>query len=66
MRGDDLDTSDMFSYLSPEHRIPKDHPLRPLRRMVLDRLAEEPGLTPVDAPVDAVVGALRLAAALLP
>jgi glucosamine kinase len=39
---------------------------RPLRRMVLDRLAEEPGLTPVDAPVDAVVGALRLAAALSP
>jgi glucosamine kinase len=41
-------------------------PDRPLRRMVLDRLAEEPGLTPVDAPVDAVVGALRLAAALSP
>ena len=39
---------------------------RPLRRMVLDRLAEEPGLAPVDAPVDAVVGALRLAAALSP
>lgn len=36
---------------------------RPLRRSVLARLAEEPGLRPVDAPVDAVVGALRLATA---
>ncbi len=34
---------------------------RPLRRSVLARLAEEPGLRPVDAPVDAVMGALRLA-----
>lgn len=36
---------------------------RPLRRSVLARLAEEPGLRPVDVPVDAVVGALRLATA---
>jgi N-acetylglucosamine kinase-like BadF-type ATPase len=35
---------------------------RPLRRSVLGRLGEETGLRPVDAPVDAVVGALRLAA----
>jgi len=35
----------------------------PLRRSVLKRLGEEPGLRPVDAPVDAVVGALRMAAA---
>jgi glucosamine kinase len=33
----------------------------PLRRSVLTRLKEEPGLTPVDAPVDAVLGAIRLA-----
>jgi glucosamine kinase len=33
----------------------------PLRRSVLARLKEEPGLTPVDAPVDAVMGAIRLA-----
>jgi N-acetylglucosamine kinase-like BadF-type ATPase len=33
----------------------------PLRRSVLARLKEEPGLTPVDAPVDAVLGAIRLA-----
>jgi N-acetylglucosamine kinase-like BadF-type ATPase len=36
---------------------------RPLRRSVLTRLEEEPGLRPIDAPVDAVLGALRLAAA---
>ena len=35
---------------------------RPLRRAVLGRLREEPGLRPMDGPVDAVVGALRLAA----
>jgi glucosamine kinase len=34
---------------------------RPLRRTVLARLGEEPGLRPMDGPVDAVVGALRLA-----
>jgi glucosamine kinase len=37
---------------------------RPLRRAVLGRLREEPGLRPLDGPVDAVVGALRLAASL--
>ncbi|HEY9507544.1 MAG TPA: BadF/BadG/BcrA/BcrD ATPase family protein, partial [Gemmatimonadales bacterium] len=35
---------------------------RPLRRAVLGRLGEEPGLRPMDGSVDAVVGALRLAA----
>ena len=35
---------------------------RPLRRSVLTRLGEEPGLHPIELPVDAVVGALRLAA----
>ena len=34
---------------------------RPLRRTVLARLVENPGLRPMDGPVDAVVGALRLA-----
>jgi N-acetylglucosamine kinase-like BadF-type ATPase len=34
----------------------------PLRRSVLTRFKEEPGLLPVDGPVDAVLGALRLAA----
>jgi N-acetylglucosamine kinase-like BadF-type ATPase len=36
---------------------------RPLRRRVLALLGEDPGLRPVDTRVDAVLGALRLAAA---
>ncbi len=35
----------------------------PLRRRVLTRLTEEPGLQPIETPVDPVLGALRLAAA---
>ncbi len=34
MRGDDIHQDAMFSYLSPEARVPKGHPLRPLRQMV--------------------------------
>ena len=30
--------SSMFSYLSPEERVPAKHPLRPIRRMVDDAL----------------------------
>lgn len=34
MRGVDTQQSSMFSYLSPEERIPVNHPLRPIRVMV--------------------------------
>jgi transposase len=34
MRGDDLQQPAMFSYVSPEQRVPADHPLRPIRQMV--------------------------------
>lgn len=34
MRGDNIETNAMFSYVSPESRVPKDHPLRPIRIMV--------------------------------
>jgi len=34
MRGDDLQQQAMFSYISPEARVPKDHPLRPIQIMV--------------------------------
>jgi transposase len=34
MRGDDPQQAGMFSYLSPEERIPPDHPLRAIRVMV--------------------------------
>ncbi len=33
MRGDDLQQTGMFSYLSPEHRVPQDHPLRAIRKI---------------------------------
>jgi transposase len=33
MRGQDHQQSDMFSYLSPEQRVRKDHPLRVIRTM---------------------------------
>src|SRR6267142_5592901 len=42
MRGDDQHTGHLFSYLSPDERIPADHPLRPIRQMtdaVLARLS---------------------------
>ncbi len=38
MRGTDTQQSSMFSYLSPEERVPADHPLRPIRLMVDDAL----------------------------
>jgi len=34
MRGDHEQPAPMWSYLSPEQRIPQDHPLRPLRTLV--------------------------------
>jgi len=40
MRGDDVQQEAMFSYLSPEARVPRDHPLRPIRDMVNQALAE--------------------------
>jgi transposase len=38
MRGDDLQQQAMFSYISPEARVPKDHPLRPIQIMVNNAL----------------------------
>ena len=40
MRGHDEQQESMFSYISPEKRVPCDHPLRPLRTMV-DAALEE-------------------------
>jgi transposase len=34
MRGDDRQPDAMFSYVSAEQRVPKDHPLRTIRPMV--------------------------------
>jgi len=40
MRGDDRQQAAMFSYLSPDARVPHDHPLRTMRKLVDRALAE--------------------------
>src|SRR5712671_5800710 len=40
MRGKDEQQLDVFSYVSPEQRVPQDHPLRPLRTMTDEALSE--------------------------
>lgn len=53
MRGDDLRQDALFSYLSPEARVPQDHPLRPIRQLV-DRILA--GLSPAFARLYARTG----------
>jgi len=43
VRGNDQQTDHLFSYISPEQRVPPDHPLRPIRQMVDAALS---GLSP--------------------
>ena len=38
MRGEDRQQAGIFSYVSPEQRVPADHPLRVLRSMVDEAL----------------------------
>jgi hypothetical protein len=40
MRGYDEQQLEVFSYVSPEQRVPQDHPLRPLRVMADEVLSE--------------------------
>jgi transposase len=40
MRGDDQHQDAMFSYISPEARVPQDHPLRVIRQLVDGMLAD--------------------------
>ena len=40
MRGNDLQQAEMWSYVSPEERVPHDHPLRPLRAMTDEALQQ--------------------------
>ena len=40
MRGSDQQQSHVFSYISPEQRVRKDHPLRAIRTMV-DKVLKE-------------------------
>jgi transposase len=53
MRGDDRHQDGMWSYISPEQRVPQDHPLRPIRSMVDTILAE---LSPAFASLYSPVG----------
>ena len=67
MRGDDQQQNHVFSYLSPEARVRKDHPLRIIRAMmdeVLSQLSRRferdvrPGRAPFDCAGEAVAGAV--------
>src|SRR5208282_5938812 len=40
MRGNDEQQLDVFSYISPEQRVPQDHPLRSLRGMTDEALQQ--------------------------
>ncbi len=53
MRGDDRQQQAMFSYLSPERRVPQDHPLRTLRTLVDEVLRD---LSPTFDTIYAQVG----------
>jgi len=53
MRGDDRQQAGMWSYISPEQRVPADHPLRPVRAMVDTILAE---LSPAFAQLYSPIG----------
>ena len=46
MRGEDRQSENLFSYIRLETRIPADHPLRPIRKLVDEALRElSPALT---------------------
>ena len=53
MRGGDLRTDGLFSYVSCEARVPGDHPLRPIRAIVDDALER---LSPEFAKLHAPIG----------
>jgi len=57
MRGDDDQQEGIFSYISPEKRVPADHPLRPLRKIVDEILKE---MSPKFQKLYSKVGAPRL------
>jgi len=43
MRGDDQQQDGVFSYVSLEQRVPSSHPLRKIRQLVDEALAELSG-----------------------
>jgi len=48
MRGDDQQSGHLFSYLSPEQRVPADHPLRVIRQMTDEAVTCRAILGPVE------------------
>ena len=46
MRGSDLRTGELFSYVDLEQRVPESHPLRLIRRIVNQVLAASWGSPP--------------------
>src|SRR5258705_12906028 len=70
MRGADEQSGSMFSYLSPEERVPQDHPLRVIRGITdraLERLSPRFGALYVNfgrpsVPPEKLLRALRLQA----
>jgi len=46
MRGEDRQQATMFSYLSPEQRVPADRPLRAIRGLVDEALHENAASLP--------------------
>ena len=54
MRGPDIQQDTLFSTASPESRVPKDHPLRPIRTIVdqaLSEVATRMSRRPIERPV---------------
>ena len=48
MRGADIHQETLFSAVIPEQRVPKNHPLRPIREMVNEALASLKSYRPKD------------------
>ena len=57
MRGGDAQTEKLFCYVSPDSYVPKDHPLRPVKKMV-DRALRE--LYPEFTKMYSIRGGLQL------
>jgi hypothetical protein len=61
MRGDHEQQAPMWSYISPEQRIPQNHPLRPIRALV-DAVLHD--LSPCFKRVEEIFGWLKTVALL--
>ena len=55
MRGADCEQSSMFSYISAERRVPKDHPLRAIRAMADAALAGAKSVLQLSGTSDPIV-----------